>query len=273
VDAPDKPNTLEGEKMEMSGKEGEIGPYKNPKSFSAILSGNMEGGLLNTADTGMREPMKALAEKKKAAADKVGEEIKEMKAMQGKYANLEETCSIVPGTGGSGGSSSARVSGSSLDCRQAQQWINSCGQSAMSASGESAESIKKQIEELESDKKPYLEALKDKKLTTAERLNINKEIKAIDDQIKSLESKPKQSTDEQQLKNIISSLESYVDDAKLLDKSVEVKDLGDQVEAFFGANDLACKKAKEKLQSCSDHLKDVYTEEHKGSESGAASGR
>jgi hypothetical protein len=95
ITPPDSPKMMDPEQLEaMDGPNNEKGPYKQPKSMAAVLSGMVQpGGLINFSDPGMKESFAEAQEALKSKKSGNSDTIKEWKATQKEYVKTANECS------------------------------------------------------------------------------------------------------------------------------------------------------------------------------------
>jgi hypothetical protein len=98
-----KQKHMEGEGLQTSGGKdgGPTGPYQNPKSMAAVLSGMVQpAGLMDFSDDGTKDLMADVQEQAKSKQEKLAKDIETYQTAQANISSIQSDCNSTAGGGG-----------------------------------------------------------------------------------------------------------------------------------------------------------------------------
>jgi hypothetical protein len=126
VESSAQPKYMEGEQLQAGGKDGAGGPYQNPKSMAAVLSGMVQPtGLINFQDSGMQQALNDATKQANSTQKDASKDLSQYSRAQTKLAAIAKgSCeNLANGVKRQPGSNSA---GSTIDPQSCAIAIQQC---------------------------------------------------------------------------------------------------------------------------------------------------
>jgi hypothetical protein len=121
-----KPKHMDGEPLQTSGGKdgGPSGPYQNPKSMAAVLSGMVQpSGLMDFNDDGTKDLMADVQDQAKSKQEKLAKDLETYQTAQANISSIQGDCNA---TGDNDGANALQVAGDNDAYQSCQDDLSSC---------------------------------------------------------------------------------------------------------------------------------------------------